>query len=336
MNPAIVSSLTPSINKIVSTAIGLGLTVTAGYFIKKWYEDEQRRKALNQFGNDPSVKQALDLQSSFNPSGIKFLQNIDGRNIDTIYQIAKEIQDYPEVIKAYKKLQFGELDADFRYETTPEEYTQILTILEATGSGIIRENAYKYVVGQNVQKIQGEALKIYSRITLLKDGIKETLKGQTGDNAKMTIISRGKLTIKNLDRSLDIINFYKVRFLYDGFLSDYFIEGWVSENTIIPYENKSSLDDKGLPYTKNIGQTVYKVVGEIRLKDTPIRSDSIFDTVLGNDYNNVPFVVEDRTKVRFVKDNKDMISNFYLVTFNKDGIFSNTTVSLWVNGGSIK
>lgn len=333
MNPAVLTAVAPVLPRIINLLIKAGLVTGAYFLINKYLTEARRQKQYDKFSTDPMVKAALEIKQGVNPSGTSWLQSVDGTNKDAIDRAATSVTNYSDVIAAYKKLGFGDLDADLRSELNNEDYQRFLTAVKKEGAGIVIESPYKYKVGETLVKKLDTDTPVMSVISNRKENIEETLKGSDNDKSQMLVIGRGKLTLTNIDGSKQIDNFYKVRFNYKGWFSDKIIEGWINEKYLNPYRSKSVLDKKGIPFKYSIGETIYKKSGEVRLKDEPTIEDSIFDSVLNNSDNDLKLKVIAQDRVLYKDPVKgELLANWYKIQFDKQLLFLPTQTQKWVSG----
>jgi hypothetical protein len=89
----------------------------------------QEKNTQMKIDDSPAVRQAMVIRDAFNPSGISFLKNIDSTRTSKIYDAAKNITNFDEVIKAYNKLYGSELVTDLQDELSADEYQKLMTLL---------------------------------------------------------------------------------------------------------------------------------------------------------------------------------------------------------------
>lgn len=333
--PQTLAALSPAIQTAVKYLLGIGATVAAYILISKFITAQKRRNQLAQFDNAPSVKSAMLLKQAINPSGNDWMQSFDGTNEAKLLQAGKEAESFSDVATSYRKLGYGDLDEDLRSELDNEDYVKFLASIKKEGKNTIIETPYKYAVGQTVAKKIDTDISIMRVISNNVSNELESLDGSKGNEWPMTILSRGHLTITNLDSSKRIENFYKVRFDYKGFFGNSIKEGWINSKYLRTYTGTAMQDPNAKPFKYRIGQTVYKNAGTIRLKEKLTISNSLIDTLLSSEDNGIKMIVIATDRLQYKASGQNLVTNYYKVRFETDGWLFNKTVELWTSGGSL-
>lgn len=109
-------------DKIIDYAVKAGLLVLLYWGGKRIIEKFRHDKAENSIGTNPAAQQASDLRAALNPSGQRWLWLVDGVNKDAVFNVAKNIKDFTQVIKEYRNLYGDSLDSDLNSKLSPAEY----------------------------------------------------------------------------------------------------------------------------------------------------------------------------------------------------------------------
>lgn len=108
--------------------IGLG-----GFFLykigKKLIANAQQKNTEFKADDSPEVRQAMVIHDAFNPSGVSILKSFDSTNTSKIFDAAKNITNFDEVIKSYNKLYGGDLMQDLQNELSAEDYQKLMTLI---------------------------------------------------------------------------------------------------------------------------------------------------------------------------------------------------------------
>ena len=112
-------------------AINLLILAGGGYafwrFALKPQLDKQRKEQIQEAAqSDPTVAQAMLLQSAMNPSGVTWLRSTDGTDEDSIRNVARSITDLKSIQTAYFKITGRSLLDDLRNEMSTTGYNAFM------------------------------------------------------------------------------------------------------------------------------------------------------------------------------------------------------------------
>jgi hypothetical protein len=109
-------------DKVIDYAVKAGLLVLLFWGGKKIVQKFKHDKAENAIGTNPAAQQASDLRAALNPSGQRWLWLLDGVQKDAIFNVAKNIKNFKQVIEEYRNLYGDSLDSDLNSKLSPQEY----------------------------------------------------------------------------------------------------------------------------------------------------------------------------------------------------------------------
>ena len=96
---------------------------------KKMIANAQQKNTELKADDSPEVRQAMVIHDAFNPSGVAILKSFDSTNTDKIFDAAKNIKNFDEVVKSYQKLYGRDLMADLQNELSAESYEKLMTLI---------------------------------------------------------------------------------------------------------------------------------------------------------------------------------------------------------------
>ena len=109
------------------TVLAIGGAVYGGYTL---YEHYKKTDAEKQVLQSPEVQQAMALRAAMNPSGIGWMQSIDGTNSEALYSAASQITDLNQVQDEYKTLYQRDLMDDLRKKLGADGLTKFLNTMK--------------------------------------------------------------------------------------------------------------------------------------------------------------------------------------------------------------
>lgn len=118
-------------SKIINGVLAVGgiyLTYRLG---KKLMDGLNKSNAQNKADDSPDVRQAMELRSAMNPSGISWMISFDTTNKSAVMDTAKTITNLDNVSKGYKNLYQNNLLDDLQSELSTEDYQKFLTIVSS-------------------------------------------------------------------------------------------------------------------------------------------------------------------------------------------------------------
>ncbi|HBG69665.1 MAG: hypothetical protein A2W93_12125 [Bacteroidetes bacterium GWF2_43_63] len=89
----------------------------------------QQKNTEMKLDDSPEVRQAAVIHDALNPSGISILKSFDSTNTDKIYDAAKNMTNFDEVVKSYNKMYGGDLIAELQNELSADEYQKLMTLI---------------------------------------------------------------------------------------------------------------------------------------------------------------------------------------------------------------
>jgi hypothetical protein len=113
-----------------------GILVVGGIYLtyrlgKKMVDGLNKSDAQSKADDSPDVRQAMELRSAMNPSGISWMMSFDTTNKSTLMDVTKTITNLDNVSKAYKNLYQDNLLDDLQGELSAEDYQKFLTIVSS-------------------------------------------------------------------------------------------------------------------------------------------------------------------------------------------------------------
>ena len=114
-------------NKVLNLLILAGGGYVFWRFALKPQIDKQRKEKIQEAAqSDPTVAQAMLLQSAMNPSGMSWLRSTDGTDEESIRNVARTITDLKSIQTAYFNLTGRSLMDDLRNEMTTTGYNAFM------------------------------------------------------------------------------------------------------------------------------------------------------------------------------------------------------------------
>ncbi len=94
---------------------------------RKLIKDYIHNRAEDRVATTPEAQQATELRLAINPSGHRALWWVDGKNVDAVFNTAKNIKDFKEVISEYRKHYNGDnLTDDLRSKLSADDLKRFL------------------------------------------------------------------------------------------------------------------------------------------------------------------------------------------------------------------
>lgn len=126
---------TPNKRQPLDYVFGLVLLIGAGLGINHWYKKSQEgaeEKKVGEQGQEQATA-ASNVENALNPSGFKWLKEIDGTNakqiFDAIISALNSGKHLGEIVKSYKKLTGASLDNDLKKGLTAQQYNTFIKVV---------------------------------------------------------------------------------------------------------------------------------------------------------------------------------------------------------------
>lgn len=325
------------IDKLLSTALTAGGLYLGYSIIKSKSDDNAKKRAIAKYGNTPELIAAMNIRKAINPSGLGWLEYIDGYNFDNMLNIAKTINNWPLTVKLFKELDYGDLDLSLQRVLNDEQYSKFMTAVQKLGAGQITETPYKYEIGETVYPTGIHKVPVQDKITNKSNATIAEIRPSTFEDTPITILSRGRLTITYLDGSKKKFNFYKCTLFSDPLIyGGGLVTGYIEEKYLTA--DQPDQVSGGVDFLRNIGDAVRKINGTVRAKSEPTANNSFWDTILTDDDNSIIMNVIDRRRVpQNLSDGTEIIANWYKVTYSDDNALGfKSDYEKWIRGSQLR
>ncbi len=107
----------------------VGASIALFFISKKVIAKQQKKSGEADMDTNDAAGQAASLKQALNPSGYRWMKNIDGTDKEAIWRIAPQITNLDDVNTHYKKIAEGDsLYDDLQGSLSPDEYQKFLSL----------------------------------------------------------------------------------------------------------------------------------------------------------------------------------------------------------------